>query len=377
MSDFDKDVNDTWANAHERGGEDAAKDAVNKRAKGPRKNADKVSPNDDGAPILKSMADIEPEKLTWLWANRMPLGKITMIAGDPGRGKSFVTLDIAARVSTGRAFPDSTPCEKGRVILLNAEDAAGDTIRPRLDALQADVSMILILDGVKLKGAKKYFNLSEDLAALEAALQSYPDVKLVIIDPISAYLGKTDSHCNSSVRALLAPLCDLASRYAVAFVLVTHFNKGNGGDTKALYRATGSLAFVAAARAAWTVLQCSEDEKRRLFLPMKSNLAEEMTGLAFRIVDGRVEWEPEPVKMNADEAMAVEFQQPERKSDAAADWLESVLKDGPVAVAELMKSSEAAGLKWRTVQRAKDDVGVIVERLGFTNGSWQWRKKAP
>ncbi len=271
-----------------------------------------------GRAVIVRLSDVEPESVEWLWPGRIALGKLTLVAGDPGLGKSFLTLDMAARVSTGAGWPDSPGqrTDPGGVVLLSAEDALGDTIRPRLDAAGADVSRIVALEAIRSVGdvrgggreSARAFDLSRDLPTLEEAIRSVGDCRLVVIDPVTAYLGGVDSHKNADIRGLLAPLGALAERHRVAVVAVTHLNKASGGP--AIYRAMGSLAFAAAARAAWAVTKDEPDPRRRLFVPIKNNIAPDTGGLAYRIeplgVDGCpvVAWEPGPVNVSADDALA-------------------------------------------------------------------------
>ncbi|HTH17370.1 MAG TPA: AAA family ATPase, partial [Magnetospirillum sp.] len=212
-------------------------------------------------PILISMADVQSRPIEWLWPGRIARGKVTLIAGDPGLGKSFLTLDLAARVSRGSPWPDvpDASAPLGGVVLLSAEDDAEDTIRPRLDAAGADVHCIKLLHAVRHNYRENQkealFSLATDLPALEAAILAVPDCRLVVIDPITAYLGDTDSHKNAEIRGLIAPLAALAAKHGVAIVCVTHLNKSGSGP--AIYRSIGSIAFVAAARAAWAVIKDS------------------------------------------------------------------------------------------------------------------------
>jgi len=178
-------------------------------------------------PVLHCFADIASKQLHWLWPGRIPLGKLTLLIGDPGLGKSLLTADIASRVSRGTSFPDGAVCESGSVIFLSAEDDAADTIRPRLDVAGADVFRVHTLDAVRvqLSGGsvtEKAFNLETDCTHLESALSQHPDVRLIVIDPLSAYLGGTDSHSNAEIRGLLSPLAALAARCEVAVLAVTH-----------------------------------------------------------------------------------------------------------------------------------------------------------
>ena len=205
---------------------------------------------------------------------------MTLFAGDPGLGKSLVTLDIAARVTCGHEWPDHEENgQPGSVVILSAEDDAADTIRPRLEAAKADLSKVHILQAVRRARASgetslEHFSLETDLVALQDAAVSLGDVWLIVIDPISAYLGNTDSHVNAKVRGLLAPLAQLASSLQTAVVAVDHLNKSN---LPALYRPGGSIAFVAAARAVWLFAKNPDDAAQRLMLPGKLNLAPDQT----------------------------------------------------------------------------------------------------
>jgi putative DNA primase/helicase len=321
-------------------------------------------------PVIVRLSDVEPRPVQWLWPGRIALGKLTLLAGDPGLGKSCLSLDLAARVSLGSPWPDdrTSTAPRGSVVLLGAEDGLHDTVRPRLDAMEADVKRIEALTAVKAadEADPRVFNLARDLPALEEAIQAAGDCRLVVVDPISAYLGETDSHKNADVRALLHPLCELADRRGVAVVAVTHLNKGNGAA--AMYRATGSLAFVATARAAWLVTRAANDASRRLFLPMKNNLADGTRGMAFTIrTGGVVEWEPEPVPMDADQALAALAGGDDR--DDVGDWLREALAGGRVPVTELMTDADANGIRPKQLRGAMKRIGARSRRAGFGPGS--------
>ncbi|MBI5864817.1 MAG: AAA family ATPase [Planctomycetes bacterium] len=327
------------------------------------------------------MADVQPQPIAWLWPNRIACGKLTLVAGDPGLGKSLATLDIAARVTTGTAWPDgATACEPGGVILLSAEDDPADTIRPRLDAAGADVSRTQLLRAVRRseKSSESRFSLDGDLPMLEFAITRTPNAKLVIIDPISAYLGcRVDSYVNSEVRSLLAPLAELAGRTGVAIVLVTHLSKGGGG--KAVYRAMGSLAFAAAARCVWLFAADRQDAKRRLFLSAKSNIAPDTPGMAYTIENGEggpvVAWSAEPVTITADEALADPsgFGGDPSSLDSAKEWLRDSLAAGPMPADDVQAGAKAEGISRRTLSRAKSELGVKSIRQGYGQGSrWVW-----
>ena len=335
-------------------------------------------------PVVVRLSEVKPEPIEWLWPGRVAIGKLTMIAGDPGLGKSFVSLDMAARVSSGSGWPDGDcgSCDAGSVVLLSAEDDVADTIRPRLDAAGADVSRVVALEFVVrvVKGEESagMFSLRSDLIALERAIRELGNCRLVVIDPITSYLGDgTDSNKTGDIRGLLAPLAELASRYRVAVILVSHLNKGSG---PAIYRTTGSLAFVAAARTSWVVTKDKDDPDRRLVLPAKNNIAPDVQGMAYRLsavsVEGcdvaKVEWDDEPVSISADEALAGD------RSDDGDDravredvgaWLEDLLADGRILSQDVQRLAKDAGFAWRTVQRARKDIGATSKREGFGKGS--------
>ncbi len=326
------------------------------------------------------LSDVQPQEVQWLWPGRIALGKVTIIAGDPGLGKSLATLDMAARVSTGDVWPHETGrAPRGSVILLSAEDDLGDTIRPRLDAAGAAVGRIVALSAVS--GAERGVayqrqpDLSRDVDRIEDVAKQVGDVKLIVIDPVSAYMGKTDSHNNADVRgAVMAPLKDMAGRLGAAVVCVTHLRKGDG---TALERSMGSTAFVAAARAAWIVARDPDDQGRRLFLPSKNNLAPDVAGRAYRVRDcGGVpiaDWEPGDVTITADDVVRARGG---RRGDAGREvqaWLAETLCDGPMPASEVQDEAKALGYNIRTVRSAYRDLGGKPSRVGFGRGAvWQW-----
>jgi len=327
-----------------------------------------------GDAVLVSMADIEAKPINWLWANRIASGKLTLIVGNPGEGKSLLTVDIAARVSQGFRWPDSEePNEPGGVVVLSAEDDPADTIRPRLDAAGADPARVSLLRGVAWYDEERRtrnvrtFNLERDLPALQQAADATPGCRVVVIDPLAAFCGEIDSHKNADVRALLAPLADFAANQNVAVVGVTHLNKSAG---TAMARVMGSLAFVAAARSAWAVVRDKADPGRRLLLAVKNNLGPDGEGLAYRIAarDGTpyLEWCPGTVAVAVDDALSVE-----QPRDTAKDWLRDVLADGALSSKDISREAKEAGIAWRTVRRAKDELGLRVRKDKF-GGGWVW-----
>jgi len=312
---------------------------------------------------------IEAEDVTWLWQDRLAAGKLNILSGDPGLGKTYVCLDIAARVSAGRAFPDGASCEQGKAIIATCEDGPADTIRPRLDLLRADVANVFDFEGIRDDdGNVLPFSIDRHIPVLDAYLGDNEGVRLLVIDPISGFLGDVDSHKNAEVRGALAPLAKLAEAHGIAVVGINHLTKARG---KAIYRSLGSLAFVAAARTAWGVVADPDDKERRLFLPVKNNLSQ-ATGLAYRIVEGRIEWEAAPVLVAVDD-LDEDDENATPRAEAKA-WLQAVLADGPVEAKGLLKRSRADGIAEKTLRRAKKELKI--ESTQSSTG-WTWQLPTP
>jgi putative DNA primase/helicase len=335
--------------------------------------------------VSRRMSDVSPQPIQWLWPRRVARGKVTVFAGHPGQGKSQIIASMAATVTTGGNWPDGSHCELGTVLMVSGEDDAADTIRPRLEAAGADLARVHILDGIEEAGERgelmrRAFNLKSDLAHLDELLLDLGDVRMVSIDPISAYLGDTDSYKNADVRALLTPLAELAGRFGAAIIGVSHLSKAGG--QKALLRVSGSLAFVAAARAAYLVADDEEQEGRRLMLPLKNNIGPDQTGFSFKIepvrlgngIDtSRIAWDAAPVTRTADDVLAAESSPGDDRSalEDAKDFLIETLDHGPVEGKVIYRQAEDAGHAKRTIDRAKRELGISSSK-GSMNSPWRW-----
>jgi archaellum biogenesis ATPase FlaH len=243
------------------------------------------------------LSTVEPESIEWLWKGYIPLGKLTIVEGDPGLGKSSILLDLAARVSSGAAMPDETialPKASGVVLVMN-EDGLADTIRPRLERVQADLTRIVSVSYIPSVDAstqtpyERPFILAEDLAVLERAVRSY-NAKLVVIDPVMAVLGGKDTYKDNEVRSFLAPLVELSKRHNFACVLVRHLTKGSGDNP--LYRGGGSIAFMGLARAAMMVVSDPNDSSKCILYPIKNNLSKLAPALSFSVTSDEATNDP-------------------------------------------------------------------------------------
>ena len=342
---------------------------------------------------------VKVEHIDWLWPNRIPLKMLSLLVGIGGTSKSTLSLYMAAQITTGRPWIDESPTtthKPGSVIILSAEDTPGNIIVPRLIAMQADLSRIFILKGIKATlpdgttGLIGIDDLSKtgDLDMLLAVLDKAPNPKLAIIDPYTAYMGKSDSNSNTEVRSFLRPLSDIASDYNISILGITHLNKNQ--DLSAEFRILGSVGQQNAARMAWLVAQDPDDLDRRFLVWYKGNLAPRTDGLAYRLLntpvtaDDRTSYQPacsfekDPVLLTADELLAPRKRPQGRpkKQTEASDWLESFLSEGPVDSKLILDECEALGYSSATLKRVKKSKGILcipVKNQTAKVIRWEWR----
>jgi putative DNA primase/helicase len=321
--------------------------------------------------VIVPTSEIQPHAVTWIWPGVIASGRVTSLVGYPGLGKSQVSIDIAATISTGRPWPREAYNDRaGHVLILPAEDDAADTIAPRLIAAGADRAAVHLVKAVKDDdGVERAFSLATDLERLEREYD-LNHVRLLIVDPVTAYLGKENVRINrnqgSDIRPLLDRLTAFAGRHDLGVLAISHLNKSAGA--RAITRIMGSLEFVAVARAVYLVTE-DPGSSRRLFLPVKNNLAADRVGYAFeletRVVgDGiqtsAVKWSDDQVTISADEALATA----KRASSGAIDFLRQALSDGPVDQTEIMRSGKEAGYSEKILRTAREKLGATSKREG-------------
>jgi len=321
------------------------------------------------------LADVAPQAVQWLWRGRVPLGKVTVLDGDPGLGKSLITLDVAARVTTGRLMPDGTrgdtPAPAG-VVLLSAEDDLADTIRPRVDGAGGDAARVLALPTIRRDGVEAIPSV-EDVDALRAAVRRI-GARLVVVDPLMAYLPeRRDSHRDQDVRRALAPLARFAAEEGVAIFVVRHLKKGEGGNP--LHRGGGSIGIIGAARAGLLVAPDPDDAEgsRRVLVPTKMNLSAPAPALAYRVIAPEgvaiVEWLGTSAH-TAEALLAARLPQEEQTElDEAAGFVRNILLDGPKPAGEVKAAAHQAGIAERTLARARARIRATTERVGFGPGA--------
>ncbi|MGD9836082.1 MAG: AAA family ATPase [Piscinibacter sp.] len=336
-------------------------------------------PEADGV-VLLSGADLTPQPVSWLWRDWLALGKLHILAGAPGQGKTTLALAMAATVTVGGLWPDGSRCDRGNVLVWSGEDNPADTLLPRLIAAGADKRRVHFISGTRTNGELQPFDPATDMTQLTAQASRIGDVRLIVVDPVvSAVTG--DSHKNTEVRRALQPLVDLAASIGAALVGISHFSKGGQGQDPAS-RVVGSVAFTAVARVVLVAAKVHGEngEDRRILARGKSNIGPDDGGFEYSIAQvetlpgiqaSRIEWGA-AVQGTARELLRDPEDETEETNaqDAAAAFLREVLGDDLVPVKTVEAEGKAAGLAWRTIRRASESLNVV-KRRGAEN-RWYW-----
>jgi hypothetical protein len=330
--------------------------------------------------------DVEEEKLDWLWRGYIPFRKVTLLDGDPGIGKSTLSLDLVARFSRGVEFPFAERhLPRGVTLIVSGEDDIADTIKPRLRAAGADMSRVatLALRTDPETGVTLPFSVPEDMPSLSDALGE-SEAAFVIIDPITAFLSeRVQSHNDASVRKAMTPLTQLAQKSGAAFLLLRHLNKDTSVG-KALYRGGGSIAFSGSARSVLLAAEKPEGDGVMVLAQTKGNLAKR--GQARSVEWRLVSWDEDPdipqvkwlgvTELSADDLLrSHDGRRDDHAQRDAVAFLRLVLADGPKPSKEVAREARGAGITETTLKRARDREGVHAYRErddeGRTKGWWQ------
>jgi len=318
-------------------------------------------------PSCISLATVAPEPVTWLWTGRLAVGKVTVLDGLPGAGKSTVTCDLAARVSRGQRFPgDAFGRPAGGVIFVAAEDGIADTVVPRLLAAGADLARCHVWRSDRMPA------LPDDAGEIEAAVLAH-HARLLVCDPVSALFARDlSSNSDADVRRALTPLAAMAERHGVCVVLLRHLNKRAGGS--ALDRGGGSIGIAALARTVLLLGRDEQDPDGRVLAAVKSNLSRTPQSLRARMVDvdgvARIEW-GDVCATTADDLVADPAARKSSKRDVATDVLRGALGDGNWhRQREIIRLLDEAGIAEKTWKRAKATIGVASRQM---DGGWWWR----
>lgn len=334
--------------------------------------------------VVARGSDLRPSPVRWLWKHWLALGKLAILAGSPGQGKTTIALSLAATVTSGGTWPDGSACSQGSVLIWSGEDDPADTLLPRLLAAGAHADRCYFVQGTRIAGELEPFDPARDMPELEAVARSVGDIRLLIVDPVvSAVAG--DDHKNSSVRRSLQPLVDLASHLDLAILGISHFSKGGAGSDPAS-RVVGSIAYSAVARIVLVASKLNKFDSgdKRIFARAKSNIGPDDGGFEYRI-DQRdvyqdinasyIEW-GDSVEGNARDLLA-EDDEEDDKNEAASDDISEMLKQELVGDCwtpsePVVKAIEKMGFNKKQVWKASKKIGVLRKKGGMHEG-WYWR----
>ena len=311
---------------------------------------------------LITMSDIQAATVKWLWYPYIPYGKITLVQGDPGDGKTTFVLAVAALLTNGKPMPEcEDAAEPVAVIYQTAEDGLADTIKPRLEEVGADCSRVIVIDE-----SEQSLTLSD--SRIEQAIAT-TNAKLLILDPLQAYLGMdVDMHRANEIRPVFKSLAGVAERTGCAMLIIGHMNKA-AGQTKGMYRGLGSIDIAAAVRSILLVGRDKDNPQTRVMAQLKSSLAPEGKPIAFELDKSGFRWVGQyDISLDA----LLNGNSPDReptKETQAVCLITEMLRDSDMPCNEIYSRLSEHGIGRRTAENAKQTAGVRSYRK---DGAWHW-----
>jgi putative DNA primase/helicase len=338
-------------------------------------------PDQDGV-ILTKGSDVKAIPIAWLWHHWVALGKLIILAGAPGAGKTTIALAMASTLTRGARWPDGTACQLGNVLVWSGEDDVADTLAPRLIAMGADMSRVFFITGSRVDGQSLPFDPARDLLELDAQAQKIGDIRLVVVDPVvSAIAG--DSHKNAEVRRSLQPLVDLGARLGAAVIGITHLSKGTAGRDPT-ERVTGSIAFSAVARIVLLAAKIKDDQgkDKRVLVRAKANICPDDGGFEYHVEQTEIEggiptsivtW-GQAIEGSAKALLAeAESDADSEEATGAMETAKTFLRElltGPTPTKTVQAEAKDAGHSWASVRRASEALHVI-KKKGADGWYWQ------
>lgn len=351
-------------------------------------------------------SDAQPEPLEWLWPGRIPLGCLTLLAGEPDTGKSLVTMDLAARVSRGMGWPaveepaqtadgsgagsgepgnarrlkaglqQAGPRQPENVLILTTHDDLEGVVIPRLTLAGADLERVVIVHGVGQPDAPadmpwcRPTRFPDDFRSLEKTIVKHAPVRLVVLDPAWAFCVRGQGCSRQEGPAQLRRLAELAAAMHVAIVCVTDLKRGSTADRA--FQPAADRPLTAAARAAWGIVPHASEENKRVMIPLKMNYGRKEPILDFTIGNGAIEWDSAASKLTV-ESVATAARLGRRAFVEPVDWLTEFLANGPRPQTEILAEGQEVGLSEKRLRRAKDHLGVVSRKQGFNGDTcWMW-----
>jgi DNA repair protein RadA/Sms len=330
--------------------------------------ADAEKPRGEKPPlVVRRLADVAPETVEWLWHPYIPLGKLTLLEGDPGLGKSWITCALATAVAAGHGLPGQEPSAPRNVLMMSAEDGLADTIRPRLDSMRADVSRIFALETPVTLDERGLLSIAEVIAKYEPAL--------VIVDPLVAYMGgDVDIHRANETREVMAELARLAAQFRCAILCVRHLTKGGG--TKAISRGLGSIDIIAACRSALLVGADPDEQSKRGIVHIKSNLAPVGQAVGYALTADGFFWSGQS-DLTAERILSLGAGDEPASRREAEEFLNDMLATCSRSAREIQREAREAGISDATLRRAKDALGIRSRKIGQPGGRQEWHWEMP
>ena len=306
------------------------------------------------------MSEVQAQEIEWLWHPFIPYGKLTIVQGDPGDGKTTMILNLAAQLSKGKCFEEGSKIEEPmKIIYQTAEDGLADTVKPRLEKAGADCEQILVIDE-----SDKSLSMIDE--RIEEALK-ITGAKMLILDPIQAYLGGgTDMNRANEAREMTKRLGTLADKYGCAIILIGHMNKAAGN--KAAYRGMGSIDFFAVARRVLLVGRVEGEPNIRAVVQIKNNLAEFGHPKAFRLSDEGFDWMGD-YEITVDEVLGGIAPKANKLERAKSLLIELAETNNMMLSEEIMTVAGEEDISKRTMETAKKDLGIKAKKI---NNAWYW-----